>query len=110
MITGGNQSPQFMRNRPSSWIIPRDCPPAGSPPRSSVCAEEGAEGRPPGPGLRNALKVTLIRMRHSAVQTVIGEQLGMSQPTVSRAVRALTDTIVRTLKDMPLTAEEVPEN
>lgn len=110
MITGGNQSPQFMRNRPSSWIIPRDCPPAGSPPRSSVYAEEGAEGRPPSPGLRNALKVTLIRMRHSAVQTVIGEQLGVSQPTVSRAVRALTDTIVRTLKDMPLTAEEVPEN
>ena len=49
-------------------------------------------------------------MRHSAVQTVIGEQLGVSQPTVSRAVRALTDTIVRTLKNMPLTAEEVPEN
>ena len=72
--------------------------------------EEGVEGRPPSPGLRNALKVTLIRMRHGAVQTAIGEQLGMSQPTVSRAVRALTDTIVRTLKDMPLTAEEVPEN
>ena len=57
-----------------------------------------------------ALQVTLIRMRHGAVQTVIGEQLGMSQPTVSRAVRALTDTIVRTLKNMLLTAEEVPEN
>lgn len=72
--------------------------------------EEGAKGRPPSPGLRNALQVTLIRMRHGAVQTVIGEQLGMSQPTVSRAVRALTDTIVRTLKNMLLTAEEVPEN
>lgn len=99
-----------MRNRPSSWTIPRG-PPAGRLTAPLIrLREEGVEGRPPSPGLRNALKVTLIRMRHGAVQTVIGEQLGMSQPTVSRAVRALTDTIVRTLKDMLLTAEEVPEN
>ena len=99
-----------MRNRPSSWIIPRG-PPAGRFAAPLIrLREEGVEGCPPSPGLRNALKVTLIRMRHGAVQTVIGEQLGMSQPTVSRAVRALTDTIIRTLKDMPLTAEEVPEN
>lgn len=73
-------------------------------------ARGGRQGASAESGLRNALQVTLIRMRHGAVQTVIGEQLGMSQPTVSRAVRALTDTIVRTLKNMLLTAEEVPEN
>ena len=40
---------------------------------------------------------------------VIGEQLGVSQPTISRAIKAMTDAITQALKDMLLTAEEVPE-
>ena len=48
--------------------------------------EEGVEGRPPSLGLRGSLKTALIRMRHNIVQAVIGEQLGVSQPTVSRAI------------------------
>ena len=71
--------------------------------------EEGVEGYPPSMGLRNALKAALIYMRHNIPQVVIGEQLNVSQSTVSRAVGALTDAIVRALKDMLLTAEEVPE-
>ena len=71
--------------------------------------EEGVEGRPPSMGLRNALKAVLIRMRHNIPQAVIGEQLGVSQPTISRAVKAMTDAIVRALKDVLLTAEEVPQ-
>ena len=71
--------------------------------------EEGVEGYPPSMGLRNALKAVLIYMRHNVVQVVIGEQLGVSQSTISRAIGALTDAIVRALKDMLLTAEEVPE-
>ena len=43
------------------------------------------------------------------VQVVIGEQLGVPQSTISRAIGALTDAIVRALKDVLLTAEEVPE-
>ena len=49
-------------------------------------------------------------MRHNVVQAVIGEILGVSQPTVSRAIKALTAAISRTLAVLLLTAEEVPED
>ena len=49
-------------------------------------------------------------MRHNVVQAVIGEILGVSQPTVSRAIKALTEAISRTLAVLLLTAEEVPED
>ena len=39
---------------------------------------------------------------------MIGEILGVSQPTVSRAIKALTEAISRTLAILLLTAEEVP--
>ena len=71
--------------------------------------EEGVEGRPPILGLSGSLRATLIHLRHNIVQAVIGEQLGVSQPTISRAIGAMTDAIVRALKDVLLTAEEVPE-
>ena len=71
--------------------------------------EEGVEGYPPSMGLRNALKAVLIYMRHNIPQAVIGEQLGVSQPTISRAIKAMTDAITQALKDLLLTAEEVPE-
>ena len=71
--------------------------------------EEGVEGYPPSLGLRDSLKAALIYMRHNVIQAVIGEQLGASQPTISRAIGALTDAIVRALKDVLLTAQEVPE-
>ena len=71
--------------------------------------EEGVEGYPPSLGLRGSLRAALIYMRHNIVQAVIGEQLGVSQPTVSRAIKAMTDAIVRALRDMLLTAQEVPE-
>ena len=71
--------------------------------------EEGVEGRPPSLGLRDSLRAALIYMRHNIVQAVIGEQLDVSQPTVSRAIGVMTGAIVRALRDMLLTAEEVPE-
>ena len=71
--------------------------------------EEGVEGYPPSLGLRDSLRVALIYMRHNVIQAVIGEQLGVSQPTVSRAIGVMTEAIVRALKDVLLTAEEVPE-
>ena len=71
--------------------------------------EEGVEGYPPSLGLRDSLRAALIYMRHNVIQAAIGEQLGASQPTISRAIGALTDAIVRALKDLLLTAEEVPE-
>ena len=71
--------------------------------------EEGVEGRPPILGLSGSLRATLIYLRKNIVQAVIGEFLGVSQPTISRAVKTLTEAIVRALKDVLLTAEEVPE-
>ena len=49
-------------------------------------------------------------MRQNIVQAVIGEFLGVSQPTVSRAIKALTEAISRTLAVLLLTAEEVPRD
>ena len=43
------------------------------------------------------------------MQAVIGKFLGVSQPTVSRAVKALTEAIARILEGLLLTAEEVPQ-
>ena len=72
--------------------------------------EEGVEGYPPVLGLSGSLTATLMYMRQNIVQAVIGEFLGVSQPTVSRAIKALTGAISRTLAVLLLTAEEVPED
>ena len=71
--------------------------------------EEGVEGYPPILGLSGSLRATLIHLRHNIVQAAIGELLGVSQPTISRAIKAMIDAIVRALKDVLLTAEKVPE-
>ena len=60
--------------------------------------EEGIEGYPPSLGLRDSLRAALIYMRHNVIQAAIGEQLGVSQPTVSRAIGVMTEAIVRALK------------
>ena len=71
--------------------------------------EEGVEGYPPSLGLRDSLRAALIYMRHNVVQVVIGERLGVSQSTISRAIGVMTGAIILALKDVLLTAEEVPE-
>ena len=72
--------------------------------------EEGVEGYPPILGLSGSLTAALMYIRQNIVQAVIGEQLGVSQPTVSRAIKAITAAIARTLTVLLLTAEEVPED
>ena len=49
-------------------------------------------------------------LRQNIVQAVIGEFPGVSQTTVSRAIKALTEAICRPLAVLLLTAEEVPED
>ena len=44
--------------------------------------EEGVEGYPPILGLSGSLRAALMYMRQNIVQAVIGERLGVSQPTV----------------------------
>ena len=48
--------------------------------------EEGVEGYPPILDLSGSLRATLMYLRQNIVQAVIGEILGVSQPTVSRAI------------------------
>ena len=72
--------------------------------------EEGIEVYPPVLGLSGSLTATLMYMRQNIVQAVIGEFPGVSQPTILRAVKALTEAISRTLVVLLLTAEEVPED
>ena len=71
--------------------------------------EEGVEGRPPILGLSGSLRATLIHLRHNIVQAAIGELLGVCRPTISRAVKALTEAFPRILEGLLLTAEEVPQ-
>ena len=72
--------------------------------------QEGVEGYPSILGLSGSLRATLMYMRQNIVQAVIGEILGVSQPTVSRAIKALTEALSRTLVVLLLTAEEVPRD
>ena len=72
--------------------------------------EEGVEGYPPILGLSGSLRATLMYLRQNIVQAVIGEIPGVSQPTVSRAIKALTEALSRTLVVLLLTAEEVPRD
>ena len=65
--------------------------------------EEGVEGYPPILGLSGSLRATLIHLRHNIVQAAIGELLGVSQPTISRAVKVLTEAFPRVLEGLLLT-------
>ena len=67
------------------------------------------EGYLPVLGLSGPLQAALIHLRHNIVQAAIGEFLGVSQPTVSRTVKTLTEAITRILDGLLLTAEEVPQ-
>ena len=58
-------------------------------------------------GVAGSLQATLIYLRHNLPQVAIGELLGVSQPTVSRAVKALTELVTRALEGYLITAEDV---
>ena len=58
-------------------------------------------------GVGGSLRATLISLRHNLPQAAIGELLGVSQPTISRAVKAMTELVTRALDGYLFTAEEV---
>jgi hypothetical protein len=64
---------------------------------------------PPVPGLRRALTVTLTYLRRNRVQAEIAEDYGVSQPTVSRAISAITPLLVKTLRNFVPVAEELAD-
>jgi DDE superfamily endonuclease/Helix-turn-helix of DDE superfamily endonuclease len=60
---------------------------------NSVDREPGASKWPRCLGLYKSVTVTLSYMRHNRTQAEIGESFGVSQPTVSRAISAITPLI-----------------
>ena len=62
---------------------------------------------PPVLGLRNALTATLTYMRRNRVQAEIAENYGVSQPTISRAISAITPQLINVLREHVPTADEI---
>jgi hypothetical protein len=62
---------------------------------------------PPVLGLRGALKVTLTYLRRNRVQAEIAETFGVSQPTISRAISAITPMLMTVLLEYVPTADEL---
>jgi len=62
---------------------------------------------PPVLGLRNALTITLKYLRRNRVQTEIAEDYGVSQPTISRAISAITPVLVNVLLEYVPTADDL---
>jgi hypothetical protein len=57
---------------------------------NSIGCRTGAPNWPPCLGLFKSVMAALTYMRHNRTQAEIGESLGVSQPTISRAVSAIT--------------------
>jgi hypothetical protein len=62
---------------------------------------------PPILGLFKSVTVTLAYMRHNRTQSEIGESFGVSQPTISRAISAITPFIAEGLAGQAPTADEL---
>ena len=58
-------------------------------------------------GLFKSVTATLTYMRHNRTQAEIGESLGVSQPTVSRAISAITPLIPESVREFVPTADDV---
>jgi hypothetical protein len=66
----------------------------------------GMRPSPPILGLRNALTVTLTHLRRNRVQEEIAKDNGVSQPTISRAISAITPLLVQVLVEYVPTADD----
>jgi DDE superfamily endonuclease/Helix-turn-helix of DDE superfamily endonuclease len=62
---------------------------------------------PPVLGLRRALTATLTYLRRNRVQAEIAEDYGVSQPTISRAISAITPLLVKALSGFVPVADEL---
>ena len=60
---------------------------------NSVERETSTVKWPPCLGLFKSVMAALAYMRHNRTQAEIGESLGVSQPTISRAISAITPLI-----------------
>jgi hypothetical protein len=62
---------------------------------------------PPILGLFKSVAVTLAYMRHNRTQAEIGESFGVSQPTISRAISAITPLLAEALAGEVPTADDL---
>ena len=74
---------------------------------NSAERDPGARKWPPILGLFKSVMVTLTYMRHNRTQAEIGESFGVSQPTISRAIKVITPLIAEDLADCVPTADEL---
>jgi hypothetical protein len=62
---------------------------------------------PPRLGLFKSAIAALTYMRHNRTQAEIGESLGVSQPTISRAISAVTPLIPEAMREFVPTADDL---
>jgi len=74
---------------------------------NSVGREAATVNWPPCLGLYKSVMATLTYMRHNRTQSEIGESLGVSQPTISRAISAITPLIPEAVREFVPTADEL---
>jgi hypothetical protein len=77
---------------------------------NSVEPETRATGWPPCLGLFKSVAATLTYMRHNRTQAEIGESLGVSQSTISRAISAITPLIPEAVREFVPTADDLDPN
>jgi hypothetical protein len=74
---------------------------------NSVEHEASTSKWPPCLGLFKSVTATLTYMRHNRTQAEIGESFGVSQPTVSRAISAITPLIPEAVREFVPTADDL---
>ena len=75
----------------------------------SLGLDPGMRPWPPVLGLRRALTATLAYFRRNRVQAEIAEDYGVSQPTISRAISAVTPLLVKALSGFVPAADELAD-
>ena len=73
----------------------------------SVVRGTGTPDWPPCLGLFKSVAATLTYMRHNRTQAEIGESLGVSQPTISRAITAITPLIPEAVREFIPAADDL---
>jgi DDE superfamily endonuclease/Helix-turn-helix of DDE superfamily endonuclease len=74
---------------------------------NSVERGPDAPNWPPCLGLFKSAVAALTYMRHNRTQAEIGESLGVSQPTISRAISAVTPLIPEAVREFVPTADDL---
>ena len=74
---------------------------------NSVQPGAGSPNWPPCLGLFKSVVAALTYMRHNRTQAEIGESLGVSQPTISRAISAVTPLVPEATREFVPTADDL---